>query len=140
MDDLDKPKETPEQRARRKWGNNDIAKRFLAEKKAAKEIQLTEKKEPVIGKAIKTVRPKAEELTKFERRFIREIREMLEGHTKRNLLKYKLSLLMRREKLIAEVKRRKDLIAQQEAAEAAELAKRNQEAAQPKPKTKDLFS
>jgi hypothetical protein len=32
MDDLDHHKETPEQRATRIWGNNDLTRRFLEEK------------------------------------------------------------------------------------------------------------
>ena len=34
LKDDEHPKETPEQRAKRMWGNNDITKRFLEEAQA----------------------------------------------------------------------------------------------------------
>jgi hypothetical protein len=90
MDDLDHPRETPEQRATRMWGNNDLTRRFLEEKNKP---PLTPTKKVI--EVLSTERPKAGETTKFERKFIKDLRVMLEGHTHRNLLEYKRAIQSR---------------------------------------------
>jgi hypothetical protein len=67
MDDIERPKETPEQRATRMWGNNDLTKRFLEEKHKPP----TQPAKKII-EVFSTERPKAEETTKFERKFIKD--------------------------------------------------------------------
>ena len=104
MDDLDKPKETPSQRAERKWKNHDLTKRFLEERKAKLSAPTPKEIEP--ADVIETERPKADTTTKFERQFIKDLRAMLEGHTRRNLLLYKLSLRIRIDRLKRERARR----------------------------------
>jgi hypothetical protein len=90
MDDIERPKETPEQRATRMWGNNDLTKRFLEEKHKPP----TQPAKKVI-EVFSTERPKAEETMKFERKFLKDLRAMLEGHTHRNLLEYKRAIRAR---------------------------------------------
>jgi hypothetical protein len=90
MDDIERPKESPEQRATRMWGNNDLTKRFLEEKRKPP-LQAATK----VIEVLSTERPKADETTKFERKFIKDLRAMLEGHTQRNLMEYKRAIRAR---------------------------------------------
>jgi hypothetical protein len=108
MDDLDHPKETPEQRATRQWGSADLTRRFLEEKQKP---PLTPTKKVI--EVLSTERPKIEETMKFERRFLKDIRSMLEGHTHRNLLDYKRALRARIHRLKGEKLKR--LMAQRKA-------------------------
>jgi hypothetical protein len=108
MKDLDKPKESPEQRATRMWGNHDLTKRFLEEKMKAPPVLAPK---PTI-QVIENERLKAEETTKFERKFIKDLRVMLEGRTQRNLLEYRLALRARIKRLKFEKLKR--LLAQRE--------------------------
>ena len=85
MDDLDHPKETPEQSATRLWGNADLTRRFLEEKRKLPPQPATK-----VIEVIETEQPQAFwEHHKLERKFLKDIRAMLEGHTHRNLLDYK---------------------------------------------------
>jgi hypothetical protein len=103
MDDLDKPRETSEQKAKRQWGNNDLTRRFLEEKrKPAPVVKIN----PDIAEVITTERVKAEETTKFERKFIKDIRLMLKGHTQQNLKDYRVALKARIHRLKCEKLRR----------------------------------
>jgi hypothetical protein len=106
MDDIERPKETPEQRATRMWGNNDLTKRFLEEKHKPP----TQPAKKVI-EVFSTERPKAEKTMKFERKFLKDLRAMLEGHTHRNLLEYKCAIRARIHRLKREKLKR--LMAQQ---------------------------
>jgi hypothetical protein len=115
MTDLDKPNESAERCATRQWGNADLTRRFLEEKRKAPPIQAP----PKVVEVITTERRKAEATTKFERKFIKDLREMIEGHTQRNLLQYKLSLRARIHRLKLEKLRRLEAkAAQREAANA----------------------
>jgi hypothetical protein len=90
MTDLDKPKESPEQRATRQWGNADLTRRFLEEKHKPPPQPATK-----VIEVLSTERPKADVTTKFERQFIKDLRVMLEGHTQRNLMEYKRAIQAR---------------------------------------------
>jgi hypothetical protein len=94
MDDIERPKESPEQRATRMWGNNDFTRRFLEEKRKAPPRPATK-----VIEVHSTERPKADETTKFERKFIKDLRLMVEGHIRRNLLEYKRALRARTHRL-----------------------------------------
>ena len=127
MDDLDKPRESAEQKAKRKWGNHDLTKRFLEEKRKPPPVV---KANPDIAEVITNERPKADVTTKFERQFIQELREMLDGHTRRNLIAYKASLRAQIYRL--KLEKYKRLLAKDAERKAAlPLAQ---------PKSKDLFS
>lgn len=119
MDDIEHPKESPEQRATRMWGNHDLTRRFLEEKR--KPVPMSSKPDPIVitnGRIVPDV------TTKFERQFIKDLRGMLDEHTSRNLLRYQLALRSRIHRLKREKLKR--LMAHQ-----AQLAQR---------KPKDLFS
>jgi hypothetical protein len=123
MKDLDDPrKETAEQRAITMWSNYDLTKRFLEEVQKKEAIQKPTKTTPDIAEVIETEHPRAETVTRFERRFIKDFKAMLEDHKRRNVALYRLSLLTRIQKLKAEMARRLEALP-----------------AQPKVK-KDLFS
>src|SRR5271170_4292695 len=101
MDDLDHPKETPGQKATRRWGNADLTRRLLEEKRKTPLQPATK-----VIEVISTERLKAEETTKFERKFIQDLRLMLEGHTQRNLIEYKRAIQARIHRLKREKLRR----------------------------------
>ena len=125
MDDIEHPTETPEQRAKRMWGNHDLTKRFLDERRKPRPIV---KVNPDIAGVIQNERIIPEATTKFERQFIKDLRQMLDEHTQRNLLRYRMALRTRIHRLKQEKLKR--LLAQREA-QQSQLAQ---------PKTKDLFS
>ena len=104
--DLDKPRESAEQRAIRVWSNYDLTKRFLEEVQKKEAIPKPAKTKPDIAEVVITERPKAEAVTKFERRFIKDFKAMLEDHKKRNVALYRLNLLTRIHRLKAEMARR----------------------------------
>ena len=107
MKDLDDPrKETAEQRAIRMWSNYDLTKRFLEEAQKKEGIQKPAKTTPDIAEVIATERPKAEAVTRFERKFIKDFKSMLEDHKRRNVALYRLTLLSRLHRLKAEMARR----------------------------------
>ena len=111
MKDVDHPKETLEQRATRQWGNADVTRRFLEEKRKPPPQPATK-----VIEVLTTERPKADVTTKFERQFIKDLRAMLEGHTQRTLMEYKLALRARIHRLKKEkLKRLLALQAQREA-------------------------
>src|SRR5580704_7624175 len=107
MKDLDDPrKETAEQRAIRMWSNYDLTKRFLEEVQKNEAIQKPTKTTPDIAEVIETDRPRAEAVTRFERKFIKDFKGMLEDHKKRNVALYRLALLTRIQRLKSEMARR----------------------------------
>jgi hypothetical protein len=111
------PKELARDKATRKWRNRDIEKR-LKEQRAKTEAPLPKPKELEVGDVIENDRVVAEAVTQFQTKFANEIRSMLEGHTKRNILLYKLSLRYRIKRLKYEKLKRLE----------AKVAQRNQEA------------
>jgi hypothetical protein len=87
----DHPKESANKVAVRKWRNNDLTKR-LKEERAKAIAPSNEPKEPEIGDVIENDKKLNGKLIRMQTKFAHEIKEMLEGHTRRNLLMYKLSL------------------------------------------------
>ena len=81
--------EPTRKQAERKWKNFDVAKRFKEDKakREAEEKVIKDNSPPEIAEVIETEKPKADRLTRFQNKFTKEIREMLEGYTKRNELK-----------------------------------------------------
>jgi hypothetical protein len=108
------PKEPARRKAERKWRNNAIEKSFKEE--MVKAVPITPN-EPEIGDAIENDKIVAEAATQFQTKFAQEIRSMLEAHTKRNILLYKLSLRYQKERLLFEKLKRLE----------ARVAQRNQE-------------
>jgi hypothetical protein len=89
-DDLP-PREPARDKATRRWRNHDVEKR-VKEEKAKAEATPPKPKELEVGDVIENDRVVAEAVTQFQTKFANEIRSMLEGHTKRNTLFYKLSI------------------------------------------------
>jgi hypothetical protein len=83
------PKEPARRKAERKWRNNAVERALKEEKVKATPIA---PKELEVGDVIENDRVIFEAVTQFQNKFANEIRGMLEGHTKRNILLYKLSL------------------------------------------------
>src|ERR1700722_18609192 len=113
------PKEPARRKATRKWRNRDIEKRLKEERSK------TETAPPVppvpneleVGDVIENDKVVVEAVTQFQTKFAKEIRSMLEGHTKRNILLYKLSLRYQKRRLLYEKLKRLE----------ARVAQRNQE-------------
>ncbi len=80
----DKPKEPAAKRAERRWKNHDVSTRFKAEK-AATEAAPPKPRKPLL---IETERRKPDAVTRFENRFKKEIRAMLDGYKQRNAALY----------------------------------------------------
>ena len=131
----DKPKEPAHKVAERRWRNHDIEKRLKEDRAKAKSAPPSPKTEPLIAELIKTERPKADAVTKFQNKFVKDFKSMLDEHKRRNVALYRLSLLTQIRSLKrAKLKRLLALQAEREAAQL-ELAQR-----QPQPKSRDLFS
>lgn len=110
MSDLERPTETPEQRATRRWGNADLTRRFLEEKHKPKPQPATK-----IIEVLSNERPKVDTTTKFERKFLKDIKQMLDGHTQRNLMEYKRALrakihMLKKEKYRRLLKKRLEVL------------------------------
>jgi hypothetical protein len=116
-DNLDKPLETAQQRAERMWSNYDLMKRFLEEKEKAEAAPPTSK-EPAIGELISNdgrANDGRLKTVKLERKLAKDFRQMLEGHKRRNLLFYRLSLVLQLRRLkYAKLKRLEALAAHQD--------------------------
>jgi hypothetical protein len=105
------PKEPARRKAERKWRNNAVEKSLKEEKAKATPIA---SKELEVGGVIENDKGIAEAATQFQTKFVHEIRQMLEGHTKRNILLYKLSLRYQKKRLLFEkLKRLEAKVAQQ---------------------------
>ena len=75
------------------WSNYDLTKRFLEEAQKKETIEKPAKTTPDIAEVIETERPRAETVTRFERKFIKDFKSMLETHKRRNVALYRLALL-----------------------------------------------
>ena len=122
LKDIDDPKkESAEQKAARMWRNYDLTKRFL-EDVNRESIEAPPKVTPDIAEVFETERRIAGSVTRFERKFVKDFKAMLEGHRRRNVALYRLALLSRLDKLKRERLRRLEAL----------QARR--------PKSKDLFA
>jgi hypothetical protein len=115
LKDDNPPKEPARRKAERKWRNNAVEKSLKEEKAKATPIAPNELE---VGDVIENDRVVAEAATQFQTKFAKEIRSMLEGHTRRNILLYKLSIRYQIKRLKFEKLKRLE----------AKVAQRNQEA------------
>jgi hypothetical protein len=125
-DNLDKPLETAKQRAERVWSNYDLMRRFLDDRKKAEDA-LPVPKEPAIGELINNDgkpdgRTKA---VKLERKWAKDFREMMESHKRRNILLYRLSLVLQLRRLKFEKLKRLEALAAHKAQYAGALQKKD---------------
>jgi hypothetical protein len=110
---IDDIRKSARERANRRWKNWQTTKDFKAAQQqasegAAKQVKLLEPADVLEQeKLIK------EATTKFESRFLKDLREMMEGDKQRTLQLYALSLQAKKKRLLAEKLRRLQLAQQQ---------------------------
>jgi hypothetical protein len=106
LKDIEDIRKSARVRAERRWHNHAVEKAF----KAAQQEQLggaaKEPEDPKIAELIKNEQLKKGAIYRAETRFAKEIREMLEGHTHRNLVEYKRALQAKIHRLKLEKYRR----------------------------------
>jgi hypothetical protein len=136
MKDLDKPTESAEQIAARKWKNNQLRQKIKASRVPAP-VVVDPKAPPEIASVIKNAK-KPREHYGFERKFIKDIREMMEGHKERNILIQRWLLQREKRRLLLEKLRRYELAEREEAErDNADWDKAKRQNAT---KSRDLFS
>jgi len=100
----DPPKEPARKRAERKWRNYDVEKRFKDHQAKPTSPEATDLEPADI---IANERPdRRYAITRAQTKFGKEIREMLEGHSRRNLLHYVIAIRAQRKRLLLEKLRR----------------------------------
>ena len=103
----DKPIEPARRKAERKWGNHDVEKRLKEEK--AKPVP-KESIAPEIAETISRSKPdRRGSVIRAQTKFAKEIRAMMEGHSKRNLILNAISIRAQRKRLLLEKLRRLEL-------------------------------
>jgi hypothetical protein len=110
LKDRDPPKESASKIATRKWRNNDLRRRVIEAKNRPKPRDVDdEPDEPEIAETIINEGRVDGPVNRFESRFKKEIRTMLQGHVDRNLAFYAAMIERRRIKLLKEKLRRLQL-------------------------------
>jgi hypothetical protein len=122
---IDDIRKSARERAKRRWHNHQVEKNFKAAQKeasegAAREPKPIEPSDTIINEGLKSG-----SLVRVQTKFAKDIKEMLQGHLKQNLMNYAISLEMKKRRLLREKLRRLQL---------AQLAQ------QKEPKAKDLFA
>lgn len=104
------PKEPLRVKAERKWRNNAVRKRIAEEKRKpqAKDPDET----PEVARVISNDGRRDGSVMRMERKFLKDIRAMMEGRAAKNLAAYAASIEYRRRKLLAEKLRRLQLAQQ----------------------------
>jgi hypothetical protein len=97
------PKEPARRKAERKWGNHDVEKRF---KEGKTKAPAKESKELEVGDVIENEGSRHGNVLRAQTKFIKDLKEMLEGHANRNALLYHISLRRRIYRLKEEKLRR----------------------------------
>jgi hypothetical protein len=109
---LDDIRKSARERAQRRWQKYATEKAFKAARQQAAEKatqQAKQPKEPEPADVLEQDRLIKEGPTKFESKFIKDIRAMLDEHKGRNLALYALSIRARRYRLLKEKLRRLEL-------------------------------
>jgi hypothetical protein len=107
------PNEPLRTKAERKWRNNDLRRRIVEDRQKPKAKEPSN--EPEIAEAIINDGRVDGPLKRFESQFLKDIRALLEGHTKRNLQIY-AEMLQRRKVLLLKEKLKRLRAAEQESA------------------------
>jgi hypothetical protein len=127
LDDVGK---SARERARRRWQNYATEKAFKAAQQEAADGAAKEPKEPPSpADVLEQEKLIKEATTKFESKFLKDIRAMMEGHSAKVLALYLLSLRAQRKRLLQEKLRRLEALEAQRVAQQTAPLKR-----------KDLFS
>jgi hypothetical protein len=104
LDDDGPPKERASKVAERKWRNNALRRRVIEAKNRPKPRDVND--EPEIAETITNDGRVDGQVNRFESRFKREIRAMMEGYADRNMQFYVAMIEHRRYKLLKEKLRR----------------------------------
>jgi hypothetical protein len=97
-------KEPARVKARRKWGNADVRKRVKQRQEKPKMVDPDAK--PEVAGIISNEGRRDGRVNRFENKFKRDIRTMMEGQAQLNLQIYAIRLEQRHRKLLAEKLRR----------------------------------
>jgi hypothetical protein len=116
LKDHDAPREPARSKATRKWKNNDLTRRFKEEKTKA---PAKEHKELEVGDVIENEGSRHGNVLRAQTKFLKDLKEMLEGHANRNALLYHISLRRRINRLKLEKLRRLELRAAQQTQETS---------------------
>jgi hypothetical protein len=117
--EIDNSKEPARKKAERRWRNHALVKKYKAGKLPfvavvnpddvdyeKQKVHLPKGHEPKIAETVTNDGRRDGSLRRFESRFIKEIRTMLEGHNQRNLMLYAASLQHQKYLLLKEKLRR----------------------------------
>jgi electron transfer flavoprotein alpha subunit len=116
----DRPIEPARKKAERKWRNHDVEKRLKEERTKPKPIS-KEPSAPEIAEIIENEKPdRRGSVIRAQTKFAKDIRAMMEGHSKRNLILHAISIRAQRKRLLLEKLRRLEL------REAQRVAQQNQ--------------
>jgi hypothetical protein len=101
------PSEAAKKRAERRWRNYDVGKRFKEAKNKPSIVPSATPKDLEIGATIENKKPdRRGSVIRARTKFARDIKVMMEGHAKRNLILYALSIRAQRKRLFLEKLRR----------------------------------
>lgn len=103
----DHPKEPARNRAERRWRNHATEKAFKEEKAKPPLAPSPVAKDPEIAETISRAKPDGRgSVIRAQTKFAKDIRAMMEGHTRRNEILYALSIRAQRYRLLKEKLRR----------------------------------
>jgi hypothetical protein len=130
----DPRKEPAKSRAQRRWKNHAVEKAFKAAKQEADGEPPDFRADLSPADVIEQEKLIKESTTKFESKFIKEIRSLFDEHKRRNLVLYALSIKAQRKRLLMEKLRRL------EAREAQRITREGVVLQTQLPIKRDLFS
>jgi hypothetical protein len=115
LKDSDDVRKSAKEKASRLWGNHDVSRRFKETQRKAAEDAGNEPKAIEPADVIEQEKLIAGETTKLERKFLKEIRALLNEHVEQNTIRYLAYLDHRKKRLLAEkLKRLRAIEAQQQ--------------------------
>jgi hypothetical protein len=113
----DTPKEPSRVKAERKWSNNFVQNEFkkIQKEEAERAAKEAEDEPPAIASIIENEKvDRRQGVIRAQTKFAKDIRLMMEGHSQRNIVLYKLSVLMKLKRLkFAKLKLLEAMVAQQ---------------------------
>jgi hypothetical protein len=94
----DKPIEPARRKAERRWRNYHVEKQFKENQKAEAQLKQVDDTSIAIAETISNEKPDhRRSAIKLQTKFAHDIREMMEGHAKRNLYYHLIALKARKE-------------------------------------------
>jgi predicted outer membrane protein len=102
----DGPNEPAEKRAERKWKNNQLRQKIIASKVKAP-VVVDPNAPPEVATVI--VNKAKRRPGGFERKFLKYIREMMEGHKERNVMIQRYLIYQEKRKILLELIRRREV-------------------------------